>query len=246
MSIQQKQRKVRLLSRVPKHSEQLQISKESRIIEEELNKKLIGLVGQLQKLQMQQFNSLQTLDYKEKIQSNIRRAIEQIYQSAGNYAATFARREYYTTRTDLDTIERLAVTYNSLLLQRLSWFVFSSPEGKQISQDNIVKMTTATLTQDTMRTAIVTKTQQVLLSNRVITTAALEDEIPQNDALSQTTTNTVYVWVTSQDDRVCPICQGYEGQAWSIDDTASMPEIPDSTHPNCRCTIQLSEAEFMQ
>ena len=47
-------RKLRLLSKVPRHSEQLQISTDSRKIEEELNIKLISLVRQLQKLQMEQ------------------------------------------------------------------------------------------------------------------------------------------------------------------------------------------------
>jgi len=235
-------KRLRLLSPVPRDSEQLQISKDSRVIENQLNEKLITIVKQLQKLQMQPID-IYNIDFREKIQTTLRHATERIYQIAGNYAAEFSAREYYTTKTDLDTIERLTRIYSDVFFGRVARFIIPSnetqQEQKQVKPEFIVKMTTATLTQDTMRQAIIAKSQQIL--NKVaITTAAFGDNIEENAAIS-----IVYVWVTSQDDKVCPICSAYEGQAWPSDDTASIPEIPDSTHPNCRCTIQLSEAEVI-
>ena len=110
----------------------------------------------------------------------------------------------------------------------------------QVRPEFIVGMTTATMTQDVMRQAIITKSQQVL--NPVAITTAAEGDSDILDTINPV----VYVWVTSRDDKVCPICSGYEGQAWAFEDSASIPDIPDDTHPNCRCTLQLSEAEFIQ
>ena len=75
-------RKLRLLSKVPRHSEQLQISTDSRKIEEELNIKLISLVRQIQKLQMEQTDIFYNLDFRQRIDSTFRSGIEQIYKVA--------------------------------------------------------------------------------------------------------------------------------------------------------------------
>ena len=62
-------------------------------------------------------------------------------------------------------------------------------------------------------------------------------ELPEEPA----TTKTVMQWVTAMDDKVCAeYCQPLDGKQWEIDD-ARMPTPPDSTHPNCRCQLQLVE-----
>lgn len=243
-------RRIKLLSKVPKYSEQLQISKDSREIEDKLNTKLIPLVNQLQKLQMLGSDDMfYNLDFRQRINSAFRGGIEQIYKIAASYVAEFSSRDYFTTRTDLDTINRITQTYVSLFLSRLQRFIISGylPEqGRIIKPEFIVSMTTSTMTQDVMRQAIIAKSQQIL-SPATLTTAALEADNAENAAIMDTILNpVVYVWVTSQDDKVCPICAGYEGIAWAYEDAASIPDIPDDTHLNCRCTLQLSEAEFMQ
>lgn len=229
-------RKLRLLSKVPRHSEQLQISTDSRKIEDELNLKLISLVRQIQKLQMEQTDIFYNLDFRQRIDSTFRSGIEQIYKVAAEYASNFTKRDYFTTRADLDTISRLTQSYTSIFYSRLQRFIINiNPQETQskIRPEFIVEMTTATMTQDVMRQAIITKSQQVL--NPVAITTAAEGDPPQ----------IVYVWVTARDDKVCPICSAYEGQAWAFDDTASIPDIDTDLHPNCRCTIQLSEAEII-
>ena len=42
------------------------------------------------------------------------------------------------------------------------------------------------------------------------------------------------MFVTRQDDKVCDICEQYNNNVYDINDS-SKPEIPDDTHPNCRC-----------
>ena len=144
----------------------------------------------------------------------------------------------------MDTISRLTQSYTSIFYSRLQRFIINiNPQEKEsaIRPEFIVGMTTATMTQDVMRQAIITKSQQVL--NPVAITTAAEGD---NNILDTIINPVVYVWVTSQDDKVCPICSGYEGQAWAFEDSMDIPDIPDDTHPNCRCTLQLSEAEFIQ
>lgn len=225
-------RRLRLLSPVPRHSEQLQISKDSRKVEEELNIKLVSLITQLQKLQKEGNLSFFDLDFRQRIDSTIRGGIEQIYKIAASYAAEFSSRDYFTTRTDLDTIDRLTYTYVSLFFSRLQRFIINVNPEEKVRLDFIVNMTTATMTQDVMRQAIITKSQQVINPVTITTSAEGDQQI-------------VYVWVTSQDDKVCPNCSSYEGQAWPYDDSGSIPSIPDDTHPNCRCMVQLAEAEFL-
>ena len=42
------------------------------------------------------------------------------------------------------------------------------------------------------------------------------------------------MFVTRNDEKVCQICEPYNNNVYDINDS-SKPEIPDDTHPNCRC-----------
>lgn len=44
------------------------------------------------------------------------------------------------------------------------------------------------------------------------------------------------VWMTSQDERVCPICADHDGEHVGIGDIDAAP--PNSSHPGCRCWLQ--------
>jgi hypothetical protein len=48
------------------------------------------------------------------------------------------------------------------------------------------------------------------------------------------------VWVTSQDEGVCEICEGLEGE-YRLDDF-DLPTPVDDSHPNCRCRIIIEGA----
>lgn len=73
-------------------------------------------------------------------------------------------------------------------------------------------------------------------------------------ALSEGTTSAIentaqfsVIFVTEEDDRVCPICQEFEGIEYQVDpDTRiiiNAPVIPDDTHPNCRCRYMIIDSE---
>jgi SPP1 gp7 family putative phage head morphogenesis protein len=54
----------------------------------------------------------------------------------------------------------------------------------------------------------------------------------------------VYMWVTTIDERTCPLCMSLHGQTWDISEVDLIPNIPDETHYNCRCRVMLVESQF--
>lgn len=51
------------------------------------------------------------------------------------------------------------------------------------------------------------------------------------------------VWITTPDDRLCPVCEPLDGQTVALDDTFDVDgdsiDAPPA-HPNCRCTMGLT------
>lgn len=46
------------------------------------------------------------------------------------------------------------------------------------------------------------------------------------------------IFATREDDKVCPICEDFNGEIFDVDTLTKIisgPTIPDETHPNCRC-----------
>jgi Phage Mu protein F like protein len=50
----------------------------------------------------------------------------------------------------------------------------------------------------------------------------------------------VWTLVTMKDEKVCEICKDLETQDWDLDDP-NVPDIPEDTHPNCRCRMAFAE-----
>jgi len=48
------------------------------------------------------------------------------------------------------------------------------------------------------------------------------------------------IFVSERDSKVCPICLNLDGRTYNPGDP-TMPEIPDDTHPNCRCRYLVYE-----
>lgn len=67
---------------------------------------------------------------------------------------------------------------------------------------------------------------------RSLNTATLANLEPLDPIDYQSTVQVMFV--TRQDEKVCQICEPYNNNVYDIDDS-SKPEIPDDTHPNCRC-----------
>lgn len=48
---------------------------------------------------------------------------------------------------------------------------------------------------------------------------------------------TTKTWLTGEDERVCEICGGVNGETVGIDEEFSIGKVAPPAHPNCRCTI---------
>ena len=48
-----------------------------------------------------------------------------------------------------------------------------------------------------------------------------------------------WVWITAADDRVCEICESFEGEVYTMDDIDLAPVPVDDSHNNCRCRLLL-------
>lgn len=74
---------------------------------------------------------------------------------------------------------------------------------------------------------------------------SLKDRILSTSSTSLDIVNpVVYMWVTTIDERTCPICIALHGQTWDISEVDLIPNIPDETHYNCRCRVMLVESQF--
>ncbi len=64
------------------------------------------------------------------------------------------------------------------------------------------------------------------------------------EALESTGLVDEVMWMTSQDEKVCIVCESHDGEHIGIDDIDAYP--PNASHPGCRCWIQpvLSEEAF--
>lgn len=49
-----------------------------------------------------------------------------------------------------------------------------------------------------------------------------------------------YMWITAQDNKVCPLCERMHGKKYKVEDIHAPIPVQD-THPNCRCTIVMAD-----
>jgi len=51
------------------------------------------------------------------------------------------------------------------------------------------------------------------------------------------------IWRTADDEATCPECQALEGTTYSLEDIGSVPIPSETTHPRCRCELELEDAD---
>jgi hypothetical protein len=130
----------------------------------------------------------------------------------------------------------------------------------QFNPNFIVNSLSIAITSQALNEATKTKAGELLPPSPIITTSpsaylmnpelqagttykSLKDRV-LSDPTSTDTNQIVYMWVTTIDERTCPICIGLHGQTWDITEVDLIPNIPDDTHYNCRCRVMLVESQF--
>jgi hypothetical protein len=98
--------------------------------------------------------------------------------------------------------------------------------------------------------ALVSKKAQRMVRDRAFTIAATETMTASNEGLRKfweqgrkagtVRNNSVRVWITVPDERLCPVCGGMEGATAPIDEPFTLPDgssvMSPPAHPRCRCT----------
>lgn len=64
----------------------------------------------------------------------------------------------------------------------------------------------------------------------------------RSDAFSASKTTEYVSWQTDKDDKVCDICQSYDGAVYEVDDP-NKPIPGVDSHPNCRCIYVASDSD---
>ncbi|HTH21912.1 MAG TPA: phage minor head protein [Nitrososphaeraceae archaeon] len=180
--------------------------------------------------------------YEDEVTALIRVAVQQSYIMGVNYVGKALKvKSLYLTGTDIERIksetERItAVFFRNAQEYLKQWQMTERMKLMPIgfgglfgdiakSLEGIVKVISSIATFSIANKATTSKLSQIPKTATVdpITSVA-------------TITKRILVFVTKKDEKVCPICQRYEGVEYEEDDPFIVNPV-DDTHPNCRCRL---------
>lgn len=216
---------------------------------------------------------LQGLGLDAEVYDIIRSYVQQSFQLGTKYVSDIARAEPRLTESDILAIKQMTDSFVFRFWARVQMQIFEmkiSSSGlieemtlpnDEFNPNFIVNSLSIAITSQALNEATKTKATELLLlpPSPIITTATTQQPNMQQELTAGTTykslqqrilspidvTNpVVYMWVTTIDERTCPICIALHGQTWDIDNADDIPNIPDDTHYNCRCRIMLVESQF--
>lgn len=216
---------------------------------------------------------LQGLGLDAEVYDIIRSYVQQSFQLGTKYVSDIARVEPRLTESDILAIKQMTDSFCYRFWARVQMQIFEmkiSSSGlieemtlpnDEFNPNFIVNSLSIAITSQALNEATKTKASELLLlpPSPIITTATTQSPNMQQELTAGTTykslqqrilspidiTNpVVYMWVTTIDERTCPICIALHGQTWDIDNADEIPDIPDQTHYNCRCRIMLVESQF--
>lgn len=188
-------------------------SKRADKIQSRLTKKLSGYLD-LFKLEIGK-KSYYTIkqQYQTEIHDLLRYGIEDAYFEGLEYSDHALGQRQPITVKDIQRIDTMTQQAENRF-----WGLVAKTEPIKEFSFNFLISTIFALASD-----IVTKS---------LNTATLANMEPINPVDYQS--NLQVMFVTRQDEKVCQICEPYNNNVYDINDS-SKPEIPDDTHPNCRC-----------
>ena len=151
--------------------------------------------------------------YKKQVYDLLRFGIEDAYYEGLEYSDKALQQRQPITVKDIQKIDQM-----TLQAENRFWALVSRVDKiKEFSFSFFISVIT------TMISDIITKS---------VNTATLANVEPISPDDFQDTVQVMFK--TREDEKVCPICEPYNNNVYSVNDS-SKPEIPDDTHPNCRC-----------
>ena len=189
------------------------------------------------------------------VSSILRKHIQSSYVLGISYVGSlpsFQNVSGYVTHRDLDMVKELTQQYLTRFWGRLAHALskentvstefLNQSEALLLNPNYIVNSLAIGATNEALNVATVAKAR-ALTGLSVISTeknvgVAQFDEFEFSDLPLDL--ELTAVWVTSMDEGVCEICEGFEGE-YRLDDF-DLPQPVDDSHPNCRCRILIEGA----
>lgn len=184
--------------------------------------------------------------YGQQIYDLIRAATQEAYILGNQYVASlkiFVNLPSYLTQTDIMAIESLSQIYYDKFWGRVVISVsrradkafgiiqrMQEPPDTFLNPNFIVTSIATTLTTHALNIATLAKIRRLAIN---VNPFIINKNILQAAATIQ---DVEIMWVTSNDERVCPICRPLHGHKWPLgDDTIPIP--PQQSHQRCRCRL---------
>lgn len=216
---------------------------------------------------------LQGLGLDSEVYDIIRSYVQQSFELGTKYVSDIARVEPRLTESDILAIKQMTDSFCFRFWARVQMQIFEmkiSSSGlieemtlpnDEFNPNFIVNSLSIAITSQALNEATKTKASELLMlpPSPIITTATTQPPNMQQELTAGTTYKSlqqrilspidssnpvVYMWVTTIDERTCPICIALHGQTWDIANSDEIPDIPDETHYNCRCRVMLVESQF--
>lgn len=209
--------------------------------------------------------------HRQQINDFIRSSVATIYETtARKVTEKDIKVPFFLTDTDQQEIVRLSKKYDSLFFNSMQRIIMNkaaetrltnllnnndfSPSPLTELKDGFIGMTTTTLRTEVAAQATITKSRHILLSpvfqrqqqlSRMQRKLIFRNNPFKSAALGSGTVESGphFVWRTDSDANVCEICTPFDQRSFRIDDPNISTPIID-THINCRCELELIDAEF--
>ena len=218
----------------------------------ELNEQLLALQNYLYNLWLRKIKKLaleQNLPveffrkkYEQEVQAQIHRYVEEIYFSVieglqkklltkqrlekeqRRLQHDLAVSNFFTSVPDINSINEITNISTENYFLALARLIGRASHSKQITAVETIHQL--------MLFADMAAFQRVA-SNAVYTTfnTALQSKLSQIDSTSK------LIYVTAEDEKVCPICLPFDGRIYQTVQDPGIPDLPQ--HPNCRCFLEV-------
>jgi len=219
-------------------------------------------------------DQLQATGLQAEVYDIIRSYVQQSFELGAKYVADIARLEPRLTESDILAIKQMTDSFCFRFWARVQMQIFQlnvtssglieemTLPNDQFNPNFIVNSLSIAITTQALNEATKTKAVELLPPSPVTTTTQpvnMQPHIVAGELQAGTTYKSlkdriisepqvdnpiVYMWVTTIDERTCPVCISLHGSTWDISEVDLIPDIPDSTHYNCRCRVMLVESQF--
>jgi len=227
-------------------------NKEVNRLENEFNSKIEKMFNTILADHKTSFTQIQDLQarYGGQVRGLIRTATEQIYRTGAEYAGRVMKEDnVFLSTANVQTISRLTDNTFDFFWRQVSQHVRNYESQKAQEQIGLVLNPLRLLNIPTSAALVFNALSTAVLAIATIQKAkelrelrAPEQYIRTDESPLARASPDKVVFVTENDEKVCPICEPIDGAEWYIDDPLIIVPKND-THPNCRCRLLLKTEE---